>query len=206
MQKYNFKNPRFIKSATKLAEYPDLKDDRGLALPEIAVAGRSNVGKSTLLNHLFQRKGLVKTSAAPGKTQTLNFFTLNNQLTFVDLPGYGFARVPIDVRKRWGPMVQSYLEKRVPLQLLLFLFDIRRIPNDEDRQLMEWAECKKLPVILILTKTDKIKRNQIVPNTTKILQEFDKSAVPHIHYTVKSGQAKEALIKRICMTLSERKD
>src|ERR1700676_4011688 len=129
MAKYAFKNAKYIKSAVHPKDYPTQRDSRGHVMPEIAVAGRSNVGKSSLLNHLFQHKGLVKTSSVPGKTQLLNFFTLDGKLAFVDLPGYGYAQVPISVRKRWGPMVQEYLEKRQQLKVILFLFDIRRIPN-----------------------------------------------------------------------------
>jgi GTP-binding protein len=138
MTKYSFKYPKFIKTAMKLKDYPTLRDLSGNILFEIAVAGRSNVGKSSLLNHLFMSKGLVKTSATPGKTQAINFFTLNDQLAFVDLPGYGFAKVSHDIRKQWGPMIQTYLKNREPLKIILMLFDIRRMPNEEDCELMEW--------------------------------------------------------------------
>ena len=111
MKKYLFKDAKFCTTATKASQYPVLRDLSGDILPEIAVAGRSNVGKSSLLNHLFHSQGLVKTSSTPGKTQAMNFFTVNEELAFVDLPGYGYADVPIAVRKRWGPMVQEYLQE-----------------------------------------------------------------------------------------------
>jgi GTP-binding protein len=116
MKPFVIKNPIFLTSAVKPKDYPLLKDSSGRPIPEIAVAGRSNVGKSSLLNHLFQSKGLVKTSSTPGKTQMLNFFGVDDgQLVFVDLPGYGYAQVPLQVRKKWGPMVQDYLSRRETL-------------------------------------------------------------------------------------------
>ena len=197
MADFAFKNPSFIKTAVYPKDFPKLKNDKGLALPEIAVAGRSNVGKSSLLNNLFQRRKLVKTSSTPGKTQALNFFTLNDQLAFVDLPGYGFAKVPISVRKRWGPMVQGYFENRETLRLVLLLFDIRRIPNDEDRQLIEWASHNELGLILILTKTDKVKRNEKAANTQKILKAFDVENLHYVHYSSTKNQGRNELIAMI---------
>lgn len=197
MTKKHFKNAVFIKTAIFPKDYPTFKDDRGVLLPEIAVAGRSNVGKSSLLNHLFQDKDLVKTSSTPGKTQALNFFILNDQLVFVDLPGYGYAKVPLSVRKNWGPMVQSYFEIRESLKLVLFLFDIRRTPNEEDRQLIEWASRQNLAVILVLTKTDKVKRNEKVANTAKILQAFDMIDLHHVHYSSVKNEGRDLLISMI---------
>ena len=156
MKNYVFKNAKFVSSAVVPAKYPVLKDAKGRVLPEIAVAGRSNVGKSSLLNNLFQAKGLVKTSSTPDKTQLLNFFTLNDALAFVDLPGYGYAAVPDAVRKEWGPMIQNYLSKRETLKVILFLFDIRRLPNQEDLQLLDWIVHHQKAMILVLTKVDKV--------------------------------------------------
>lgn len=167
-----FKNAKFATSAANLKGYPKLVDKKGHILPEIAVAGRSNVGKSSLLNHLFQSKGLVKTSATPGKTQLLNFFTMDDTLAFVDLPGYGFAAVPLALKQKWGPMIQDYLSHREQLKLILFLFDIRRIPNEEDQQLLDWIIHAKKAVILVFTKIDKVTRNEKAANTKKILDAF----------------------------------
>src|SRR5438067_9089455 len=116
----------FIKTAVHPKDYPVIRDESGNILPEVAVVGRSNVGKSTLLNHLFHTKNLVKTSATPGKTQALNFFVLNDKIAFADLPGYGYAEVPAAIKKQWGPIMKAYLEKRDTLKLILFLLDIRR--------------------------------------------------------------------------------
>lgn len=178
-----FKQVQFLKSAVKAGEYPHPKTPQGVPLLEIAVAGRSNVGKSSLLNDLFRRKNLVKTSATPGKTQLINFFTVDEQLCFVDLPGYGFAQVPVAVRRRWGPMIQTYLDTRETLTLMLFLFDIRRVPNEEDLQLMEWILFRKLPVILVMTKVDKVTTSEKHRQAKKILEKFDCVDLPHAYYS-----------------------
>ena len=167
-----FRNAKFATSAANTKGYPKLVDKKGHLLPEIAVAGRSNVGKSSLLNHLFQTKGLVKTSATPGKTQLINFFTVDDKLAFVDLPGYGYAAVPLPLKQKWGPMIQDYLTQREQLKLILFLFDIRRIPNQDDLQLLEWIIHANKAVILVFTKVDKVTRNEKVANTKQILEAF----------------------------------
>lgn len=203
MIKYVFKNPRFVKSAARFKEYPVIKNDAGIELPEIAVAGRSNVGKSSLLNDLFQSKGLVKTSSVPGKTQLINFFTLNGALSFVDLPGYGYAQVPLEVRKNWGPMIHEYLKSRKPLFLILFLFDIRRIPNEEDRQLIEWAEKSEKSLILVLTKVDKVSTNEKVANARKILQAFNCQNLHHTYYSTTKNVGRKELMAMIQDALAE---
>lgn len=183
MKWYTFRNPQFKKTATRFKEYPLLRAPSGKEMPEVAVAGRSNVGKSTLLNHLFQTQGLVKTSSTPGKTQALNFFTLNEELCFVDLPGYGYAKVPLETRKRWGPMMQEYFEKREKLQLVLFLFDIRRLPTDEDRALLELICQREKSMILVLTKTDKVGKAERDAQTQKIIAHFGAGNIQWIHYS-----------------------
>ena len=129
----HIKTTSFVKSATKPANYPES------SLPEVAFAGRSNVGKSSLLNVMVQRKSLVRTSSTPGRTQLINFFDLNEELLLVDLPGYGFAKVPMSVKKQWGPMIRTYLQSRENLRAVVMLFDIRRVPRDEDTGLPEDA-------------------------------------------------------------------
>ena len=202
MKPFVIKNPIFLTSAVKPKDYPLLKDSSGRPIPEIAVAGRSNVGKSSLLNHLFQSKGLVKTSSTPGKTQMLNFFGVDDgQLVFVDLPGYGYAQVPLQVRKKWGPMVQDYLSQRETLKVVLCLFDIRRTPNEEDLQMMGWAVQAQKSVILVLTKVDKVSSNERKANTQKILQSFPYENLQYVHYSATknigrkelTGMLKEAL-------------
>ncbi|MCB1134950.1 MAG: YihA family ribosome biogenesis GTP-binding protein [Chlamydiia bacterium] len=156
MAKIDFKQAHFIKSASAAKGYPVVRADSGLLLPEIAVMGRSNVGKSSLLNHLFQKKSLVKTSSVPGKTQLLNFFGVDEQLVVVDFPGYGYAKVPEHLRKNWGPMTQQYMEEREQLKLVLLLLDIRRDLSEDDFRLLEWLGHFEKDVLLVLTKADKI--------------------------------------------------
>jgi GTP-binding protein len=194
---YTFKNAKFVKSGTKPAEYPTIRDPGGAIMPEIAVAGRSNVGKSSLLNHLFQSKGLVKTSSVPGKTQLLNFFNLNDQLAFVDLPGYGYAKVPAHLRKLWGPMIQMYLEKRESLKLILFLFDIRRMPNEDDRILLDWIIHNQKAMILVFTKVDKVKLNEKKANTQKILAALNVDNLHYTHYSATKNQGRKELMHMI---------
>ena len=125
------KSTEFIKSAAKPAHYPPAD------LPEIAFAGRSNVGKSSLINCLVNRKGLVRTSSTPGRTQLINFFDVNGEFVLVDLPGYGYAKVPLAVKKEWGPMMEAYLSSRDTLAGVVLILDIRREPSPEDRQMLD---------------------------------------------------------------------
>jgi GTP-binding protein len=144
----------FIKSAAKPGQYPPAE------CAEIAFAGRSNVGKSSLINVLVRRKKLVRTSSTPGRTQLINFFSVNRCFNLVDLPGYGFAKVPMAVKKSWGPMIRTYLEERETLKGVVFILDIRRIPRSEDIQLLDWLEEFHIPTIPVLTKVDKVNRGQ----------------------------------------------
>ncbi len=144
----------FVKSATKPDQYPQS------SYPEIAFAGRSNVGKSSLINVLLNRKNLVRTSSTPGRTQLINFFAVNANFSLVDLPGYGFAKVPVAVKKAWGPMIRTYLEMREHLCAVVFILDIRRIPGEEDIQMLDWLEEFGVPTIPVVTKLDKVNRSQ----------------------------------------------
>lgn len=127
--------------------------------PEVAVAGRANVGKSSLINALVRRRGLVKTSSTPGRTRLLNFFLVNDRLVLVDLPGYGYAKVPAAVRAEWGPMIERYLTTRPTLAGVVVILDIRRMPATEDLGLLEWLASIGRPWVLALTKVDKLSGN-----------------------------------------------
>jgi GTP-binding protein len=137
-------------------------------MPEVAFAGRSNVGKSSLINCLLNRKGLVRTSSTPGRTQLLNFFLINEDLYLVDLPGYGFARAPRAEREKWQPMVHGYLRGRVSLRAVVWLLDVRRDPSREDLQFLDWLEESEIPTIPVVTKVDKVSRNELKRRMAKI--------------------------------------
>ena len=147
---------QFIKSAVWPPQYPPA------IMPEIAFVGRSNVGKSSLMNTLVGRKNLAKTSNTPGRTQLINFFTVNETISFVDLPGYGFAKVPRSVKKDWGDMMEAYLRERQSLCLVIFILDIRRDPNADDLSLRDWLDHYRIPYLYILTRSDKLSNNQAI--------------------------------------------
>lgn len=144
----------FIVSAARPEQFP--RDRK----PQIAFAGRSNVGKSSLINALLHRKNLVKTSATPGKTQLINFFLINQSFYFVDLPGYGYAKVPRAVVDAWAPMIEGYLKSASRLAGVVVLLDGRRVPDERDIRLVEWLKEQELPAVYALTKTDKLNRQE----------------------------------------------
>lgn len=146
------KSAEFVTSAVKPVQYPDA------AIPEIAFAGRSNVGKSSLINVLVNRKNLVKTSSTPGRTRLINFFKINKKFFFVDLPGYGYAKVRSSVRNGWGPMIEKYIETRRTLKGVVLIMDVRRIPDKRELNFIAWIKHIKIPFILILNKADKISK------------------------------------------------
>jgi len=144
----------FVISAPGPKQFPT--DSR----PQIAIAGRSNVGKSSIMNSLLHRKNLVKTSQTPGKTQLINFFVINESFYFVDLPGYGYARVPHAVTDAWAPMIEGYLKNAAHLSAVIVLLDSRRDPDERDIRLIEWLRQYDIPVIYALTKIDKLNRQE----------------------------------------------
>lgn len=129
-------------------------------LPEIAFAGKSNVGKSSLINGLLNRKALARTSSSPGKTQTINFYNVNKELYFVDLPGYGYAKVSQEIRNKWGKMIEKYLHTSKQLRLVFLLIDIRHEPSENDVTMYNWIVANGYQPVIIATKLDKIKRSQ----------------------------------------------
>lgn len=174
----------FIKSATRPGNYPPGE------LLEIAFAGRSNVGKSSLINVLVNRKSLVRTSSTPGRTQLINFFNINNQLSLVDLPGYGYAKVPLAVKKGWGPMIRTYLEVRESLSGVVIIFDIRRVPREEDIRLLDWLEEFGVPTIPVITKIDKISRSQRLKHIKIIAAE---TGLPVDAFSLFSASTREGM-------------
>jgi GTP-binding protein len=148
------KTAEFITSAVKPDQYPEAHP------PEVAFAGRSNVGKSSLINTLVNRKRLVKTSSTPGRTQLINFFSVNDSLYLVDLPGYGYAKVPAAVRRKWGPMIETYLKGRQTLAAVVLILDIRRVPGEEELNFIDWLKHYHRKAILVLTKADKLSKTK----------------------------------------------
>ena len=171
-------------------------------LPEISFLGRSNVGKSSLLNSLLQRKGLARTSNTPGRTQSINFFLINDSFYFVDLPGYGYAKVSRAMRADWGKMAEEYLAERQELLLSIHLIDSRHKPTELDRVLHEWLVYNQKNHIVVATKADKLSNNKL----NKSLQEIEK-ALPEskiIVYSAITGKGKDALWREIASVLEKR--
>ena len=139
-------------------------------LPEVAFAGKSNVGKSSLINALMNRKSLARTSSQPGKTQTINFYNVNDAVYFVDLPGYGYAKVSLEIKAKWGKMIENYLRKSKQLRMVFLLIDIRHEPSENDRTMYDWILKMGFTPVIVATKLDKINRSQI-QKQVKIVRE-----------------------------------
>ena len=181
------RSAKFVCSAVTPGHYPP--DD----LPEVAFAGRSNVGKSSLINKILNRKKLVRTSKTPGRTQLLNFFEINELWRFVDLPGYGYAKVPAEVQKRWRPMVESYLTTRVNLRGMVWLLDIRREVSKEDLTLWDWLQAKQVTVIIVITKADKLSKNKRNKQAASIAKSLGRNTQELIQFSATSGEGKDEI-------------
>ena len=131
------------------------------SFPEVALAGKSNVGKSSLINCLICRKSLARTSSEPGKTQTINYYKINNSFYFVDLPGYGYAKVSMEIREKWGKMIENYLHKSKQLKLVILLIDIRHRPGNNDKMMYDWIVSNGFTPVIVATKSDKLKKSEI---------------------------------------------
>lgn len=182
----------FIISAVSQKQYPE---DR---LPEIALAGRSNVGKSSFINRMIQRKNLVRTSSKPGKTQTLNFYLINEGFYFVDVPGYGYAKISKSEREKWGKMMEEYFESRDTLRVVVLLTDVRHQPTKDDIQMYTYLKHYQIPVVVIATKLDKVpknKRQHHVNQTKKYLRlAADDTIIP---FSSETGEGKELAWKTL---------
>lgn len=178
---------KFVTSATKPSQYPPAE------LPEIAFAGRSNVGKSSLINILVNRKRLVRTSRTPGRTQLINFFSINDRFMLVDLPGYGYAKVPDRVRKKWRPMIEAYLTRREVLKGVILLLDTRRIPDERERLFVAWLNRHGQPVIPVLTKSDKLSKNAQNRQREKIIKTLNTDTIIPILFSAKTRRGRETV-------------
>jgi len=188
----------FLTSAVKPSQYPPVGG------PEIAFAGRSNVGKSSLMNTLLSRKNLVKTSSTPGRTQTINFFRINDAFSFVDLPGYGYAKVPAAVQRRWGPMIEEYLKTRRISAVserglkggvagVVVILDVRRIPGEGEHDLLDWLAHYEIPSHVVLTKADKLKKGQLGKQRSAIARELSADPATLLLFSAVTGQGKREL-------------
>ena len=182
----------FLTGAVSCRQYPDS------GCPELAFVGRSNVGKSSLINSLLNRKKLVKTSQIPGKTQEINFFKVNNDFIFADLPGYGFAKVPQSVQKRWKKMIEDYLLKRKTLLAVVFIIDLRRNPSPLDINLQLWLENCEVEYILVGTKADKLSQSEFKKQVRKLNEAyFDNGKDELLIYSSKSSRGRKELWNKI---------
>ena len=188
---WTIKTADFVKSGTDPDHFP--VSDR----PEIAFGGRSNVGKSSLINTLVNRKKLVRTSKRPGRTQLVNFFNVNDQLYVVDLPGYGFARVPEEIKEQWGPMIEGYLANRANLRALVVVMDMRRGVQEDDFELIMAAPHFGIQPILVFTKADKFKPNARKQRRLEIARDIEAEPDELILFSSTKGIGKDQLWERI---------
>jgi GTP-binding protein len=184
----------FIKSVYHL---PDLPKQ---LLPELAFSGRSNVGKSSLINVLLNRKGFAKTSSTPGRTQSINFMEINSSFYFVDLPGYGYANVPLAVRKKWQPLIEGYLAQRTTLRLLVLLADIRREPQEDEELFVAWLKQLDIPLLVVLTKIDKVKKNSQVTSLRQWQKRLDIDE-KIVLFSAVTGEGKEKIWRYLDLSL-----
>jgi GTP-binding protein len=189
-------NTQFIKSVYQLKELPIPE------YPEIAFAGRSNVGKSSLINCLINRKKLVKVSSKPGKTRCLNFFQAADYFYLVDLPGYGYAQVPKKMRREWEGLITSYLETRKTLCGVVIIIDIRHETKAQDRELVNWFSNKDLPFLPVYTKVDKISKGKWQKHAKILDSGLGVTPEQRILFSAKSKQGREELFSRICNLVS----
>ncbi len=185
----------FIKSAFVEVDWP--RDSR----LEIAFMGRSNVGKSSLINSLLGVRGLARTSSTPGRTQSLNFFLINKQFSFVDLPGFGYARVPKDIKSTWGEMVTTYLAKRTQLVLSIHIVDSRHEPTKLDLQLHDWLKHNARPRLIVATKSDKLSHNDLRESVARARRAFGEDRV--VAYSAKTGSGRDEVWRTIESALTE---
>ena len=184
----NYARIRFLDSVHKATQLPPAE------FPEIAFAGRSNVGKSSLINTLVKRRNLVKVSSKPGKTQALNFFLADDQLYLVDLPGYGYAKVPKGMQDAWQRLITDYLMTRTTLRCVVVIVDLRHGVKVQDLELVNWLRAVERPLLLVYTKSDKLSRNQQNKQAAALDAGFNLTPAERVLFSSKSGEGRENLI------------
>lgn len=194
MKKCSFLKARF--QGSFLTDFPEYRSRHGDVLPEIAVVGRSNVGKSSLINHLLNDRTLARVSSNPGKTQTVNFFKVDDDFILADLPGYGYARRPQDIKISWAEAIDNYLKARDPLKLILFLIDARRDPTEDDVAFVKWAAHFRKPLLLIFTKSDTLTPHEQKNNQQKTLAMLAEIRET-MHYSIKDAHSRKILQQKI---------
>lgn len=188
---------RFITSAAKPEQFPPE------TLPELAVVGRSNVGKSSLINALTGQSNLARTSRTPGRTRLVNWFEVNGKFLLVDLPGYGYAEVSRDMRESWRPLIEKYLADRKTLAGVLLLIDVRRGPGDEELDFVPWLEARDVPIVVALTKADKLPKNKRMLEVTKAKKTLGLKRDPHA-VSAQTGDGLDGLWRSVA-ALTDRK-
>ena len=188
---------KFLCAAVRPDQFPDLD------LPEIAFAGRSNVGKSSLINTLTGRRQVARVSATPGRTQSINFFQLDRGWLFVDLPGYGFAKVPVSVKASWKRLVESYLVDRVALQAVVLIVDVRRDPMASDLRLKEFLEAHGIPIVLVATKVDKLSRQKVDRQVARLSRGFGVPSDRIIRFSAVTRAGRQQLWEAIRQIMAE---
>ncbi|MBQ9518740.1 MAG: YihA family ribosome biogenesis GTP-binding protein [Firmicutes bacterium] len=197
----NVNNVSLEAVAVKKEQYPSA------GMPEVAFAGKSNVGKSSLINCMINRKALARTSQNPGKTRTINFYNVEDKLYFVDLPGYGYAKAPKSEQQKWGKMIEGYLLKREELKAIILLVDIRHEPGENDRMMYDWLKHYGHNIIIVATKSDKLKRSQIDKHKkmlkTAFNMEKDDILLPFSSETKNGKDELWEIIENVCGIESE---
>ncbi len=191
MRTMNLHNPQFLLSVHSLKQLP-LEE-----YPEIAFAGRSNVGKSSLINTLLGRKNLVKISGRPGKTQGLNYFVIGESVYFVDLPGYGYAKVSKGMQEGWQALITSYLERRKTLACVVVILDVRHAAKKQDTQLLNWLQQTGVPALPVYTKIDKLSGNQRMKHARLLDAGHNIHSSERVLFSAKTGEGKEDLLKAL---------
>lgn len=186
----NVNNVELSKVGVKVSQFPAGEE----SMPEFAFVGKSNVGKSSLINSMVNRKKLARTSQNPGKTRTINFYNVENQLYFVDLPGYGYAKISKSESEKWGQMIEGYLQNREDLKCIILLIDIRHSLGNNDKQMLEWLKFYGHDIIIVATKSDKLTRNQLFKQTQLLKKELNlDDSIKFLPYSSETKAGKDEL-------------